>query len=67
VTGEGNIDEGESVGRQTRERHTREMVEGTSDAARARARQIRRVGENGEKHIGGAKDAVTVTVSGDKS
>ncbi len=63
VTGERTVDEGGSVGRQTRERHTREIVEGACNASSVRARQIRGVRENGEEHIGGVEDAVTVTVS----
>jgi hypothetical protein len=67
MTGERTVDKGGSVGRQTRERHTREMVKGPCHAPSARARQIRSVWKNGEKHIGGVEDAVTVTVSGDKA
>ncbi len=52
VTGERTVDEGGSVGRQTRERHTREMVEGACHAPSARARQIRGVRENGEEGRG---------------
>ena len=45
--GERTVDKGGSVGRQTRERHTREMVVGTCHASRARARQIRGVRQDG--------------------
>jgi hypothetical protein len=67
VTRERPVDEGESIGRQTRERQTSEMVKGPSDATSARAREIRCVGEHGEKHIGGVEDAVPITVSRDKA
>jgi hypothetical protein len=43
------------------------MVKRPCHAPSTRARQIRGVGENGEKHIGGVEDAVTLTVSGDNA
>jgi hypothetical protein len=67
VARERPVDEGGKVGRQTRERHTRETVVGPCHASRARARQIRGVRQDSEDHVGGVEYTVTVTVTGDET